>query len=263
MSGAFMEFHWRLLTGEQVRAARSLARIEQAELARRTQLSVETIKRLERIRGPVDANIRTLNAIGAAFEQIGIRFDTREGGGEGVWRIRELQAPAQRPPEPGRRAEDELHRLIYHARTGEVSARAQPATRLAQSIEVPAGLTGAGFERDGQVIQVMEGAPAAVRQMFGAIASDPRHASVTVIENRSIVGRLFARWSDCGLLSASEIDALGQEPALSGGFRAELLSPAAALGLLIQVGELRQTATGEARSGSQSATRAVPLALSA
>lgn len=258
-----MEFHWRLLTGEQVRAARSLARIEQAELARRTQLSVETIKRLERIRGPVDANIRTLNAIGAAFEQIGIRFDTREGGGEGVWRIRELQAPPGRAPESGPAPGAGLQRLIYHARTSHSNLRPQPPSVLAQTIEMPAGLTGAGFERDGQLMQVIEGSPVEVRQMFGAIASDARNTSVTVIENRSVMSRLFTQWSDCGPLTAAEIEALRQEPALSDNFRAELLSPAAALGLLIQIGEIRQSGIGEARSGSPSTARPVPLAMSA
>ena len=38
------------LTGEQIRAARALGRIEQAELAKRSGLSLETIKRLERLR---------------------------------------------------------------------------------------------------------------------------------------------------------------------------------------------------------------------
>lgn len=69
-----------MLTGEQIRAARAFARIEQAELARRAGLSLETIKRLERIRGPVDANVRTLASIAAAFETAGIVFDFDQVG---------------------------------------------------------------------------------------------------------------------------------------------------------------------------------------
>jgi transcriptional regulator with XRE-family HTH domain len=69
-----------MLTGEQIRAARAFARIEQAELARRAGLSLETIKRLERIHGPVEANVRTVAAITAAFEAAGIVFDFDQAG---------------------------------------------------------------------------------------------------------------------------------------------------------------------------------------
>jgi transcriptional regulator with XRE-family HTH domain len=73
-----------MLTGEQIRAARALARIEQAELAKRSCLSLETIKRLERMRGPVAANSRTVNAISQTFDQLGVRFEWSLGGGVGV-----------------------------------------------------------------------------------------------------------------------------------------------------------------------------------
>ncbi len=75
----------RALTGEQIRAGRSLARVDQAELARRSLVSLETIKRVERIRGPIAANIRTLQAITRAFAALGIVFE-HSSGAEGVWR---------------------------------------------------------------------------------------------------------------------------------------------------------------------------------
>ena len=74
-----------IFSGEQIRAARALARIDQIELAVQCGLSVETIKRLERIRGPIDANIRTLRAIDDAFRRIGITFNTGDEGATGVW----------------------------------------------------------------------------------------------------------------------------------------------------------------------------------
>lgn len=74
------------LTGEQIRAARALVRIEQAELARRSRLSLETIKRLERIRGPVGANTRTLTALAQTFQELGVSFEWTPGGGVGVSR---------------------------------------------------------------------------------------------------------------------------------------------------------------------------------
>jgi transcriptional regulator with XRE-family HTH domain len=63
-----------MMTGEQIRAARALARIDQMELARRSGVSAETIKRLERIRGPVEAHARTLRAIRQAFQEFGVEM---------------------------------------------------------------------------------------------------------------------------------------------------------------------------------------------
>lgn len=75
-----------ILTGEQIKAGRALCRINQAELARRAGISLETVKRLEAIRGEVDANVRTLNAILTAFEAMGVTFEHVDGrAGLGVW----------------------------------------------------------------------------------------------------------------------------------------------------------------------------------
>ncbi len=74
----------QFITGEQIRAARALVRLEQAELARHTGLSLETIKRLERIRGPVEAHTTTLIALHRTFEMLGVRLIWREDGAVGV-----------------------------------------------------------------------------------------------------------------------------------------------------------------------------------
>lgn len=256
-----MQSHWRILTGEQVRAARSLARMEQVELARRTQLSVETIKRLERIRGPVDANIRTLNAIGAAFEQIGIRFDSGEGGGEGVWRVRRLEKIATR--ERDRSPPSDLHRLIYHGRLDDRAERLDEHLAPGSDAEIPAGITGAGFECGGRILHAIEGEASAVRQLFGAIASDARHTALTVVENRTVSSRLFYDWSGCDSLSTAEMDVLRREPALKDGFRPDLLSPASALGLLIRVGEIRHPVTEAEKSLGASGSTSAAFAMSA
>ena len=96
-----MTFRYLLLTGEQIRAARALTRINQAELAKQSALSLETIKRLERIRGPVDANIRTIKAIVQAFEARGVKFESWEGGGVGVSRPPHGGPPGvPQPPRP-------------------------------------------------------------------------------------------------------------------------------------------------------------------
>jgi transcriptional regulator with XRE-family HTH domain len=63
-----------IITGEQFRAARAMARIEQADLARQANVSVETIKRLERTEGPVSANVQTVDAVTRALAAAGVEF---------------------------------------------------------------------------------------------------------------------------------------------------------------------------------------------
>jgi DNA-binding XRE family transcriptional regulator len=62
------------VTGEQLRAARAMARMEQSHLAGRANVSVETIKRLEKTVGQVSANVLTVNSIVAILESAGIVF---------------------------------------------------------------------------------------------------------------------------------------------------------------------------------------------
>ena len=73
-----------MLTGEQIRAARGLARMEQAELAQRAELSAQTVKRLERTVGPIAANTSTEARIRKAFSDAGVIFIDENGGGAGV-----------------------------------------------------------------------------------------------------------------------------------------------------------------------------------
>jgi len=80
------------LTGEQIRAARAFLRMEQADLARQARVSLETIKRLERMRGPVEATTRTVAAISTAFSACGVIFDLGEGQGPGL-RLRDASGP--------------------------------------------------------------------------------------------------------------------------------------------------------------------------
>lgn len=79
-----MPFGSLLLTGEQIRAGRAFLRIEQTDLAKAAGVSLETVKRLERMRGPVEANTRTVTAIGEAFYRWGVVFDLGHGTGPGL-----------------------------------------------------------------------------------------------------------------------------------------------------------------------------------
>ena len=72
-----------MVTNEQLRAARALLGLSQAELALRADLSVPTIKRLEGGFGPHvsdEARARLKKAI----ESAGIEFIEENGGGAGV-----------------------------------------------------------------------------------------------------------------------------------------------------------------------------------
>jgi transcriptional regulator with XRE-family HTH domain len=79
-----MSFGSILLTGEQIRAGRALLRLEQTQLAEAAGVSLETIKRLERMHGAVEANTRTVAAIAEAFYRKGVVFDLSIGVGPGV-----------------------------------------------------------------------------------------------------------------------------------------------------------------------------------
>ena len=73
-----------MLTGEQVRAARALARMDQAQLAAEAAVSIETVKRLEGMRGTVAAQVATVLAIRKALEAAGVIFIDENGEGPGV-----------------------------------------------------------------------------------------------------------------------------------------------------------------------------------
>jgi transcriptional regulator with XRE-family HTH domain len=74
-----------MLTAEQIRAGRALLRWQQATLAERADVSLETIKRLERLDGPLEqVRVGTVEAIRRAFIGAGVEFIDENGGGPGV-----------------------------------------------------------------------------------------------------------------------------------------------------------------------------------
>jgi transcriptional regulator with XRE-family HTH domain len=63
------------LTADQLRAARAMLRMDQSALAAASGVSVETIKRLERMEGPLyETRVATVNAIQCALEKAGVEF---------------------------------------------------------------------------------------------------------------------------------------------------------------------------------------------
>lgn len=83
-----------VLTGEQLRAARSLLRWERKDLALASKLSEPTIKRLEATRGDVNAHPVTIDALLRALDDAGVELiDASDGKGPGV-RFKNDQRPA-------------------------------------------------------------------------------------------------------------------------------------------------------------------------
>lgn len=236
------------LSGEQIRAARALARIDQSELARNCGLSLETIKRLERIRGPVGANSRTLQALFEVFASMGVAFDSCADGGVGV-----CLAPgetARRSAAAGRTirrsGDDACHRLIYYSTANRENPA--PLHELLDQVQVIGAqrkaamdVTGILFAHDGRFLSVLEGPKDKVRQVYGTISCDRRHAALSIISDQPAPARRFSDWSVCCGLFPSDAEAIGSEPALQDGFHPEGLSPASALGLLSVMRDLTGT----------------------
>lgn len=83
-----------IVTGEQLRAPRAIARLEQADLASKAGVSVDTVKRLERTVGPISANVATMAGVVAALEAAGVIFVAENGDGPGV-RLKKQQASVE------------------------------------------------------------------------------------------------------------------------------------------------------------------------
>jgi len=64
----------RLITSEQIRAARALLRISVIQLAKLSEIGEATIKRIEAGNGLPSANIKTLDSLTKALEKAGIEF---------------------------------------------------------------------------------------------------------------------------------------------------------------------------------------------
>ena len=83
-----------MLTGEQVRAARALLRLEQTELAERSGVSLPSIKRFEAMTGAIHARAVTVEKIRRALETLGAIFIPSNGEGPGVRLKRTKKDPA-------------------------------------------------------------------------------------------------------------------------------------------------------------------------
>ncbi len=76
---------WKMLTSEQIRAARSLLRWTAHDLAENSGVSGRTIQRLEAATGVPGSHSKNLEAVRRTLEQAGVVFiDQNEESGPGV-----------------------------------------------------------------------------------------------------------------------------------------------------------------------------------
>jgi transcriptional regulator with XRE-family HTH domain len=72
------------LTGSQIRAARALLKWSAHDLARKSALGVNTVRRAEAIEGETSLTNANDLAVRRVFEEAGVEFIDENGGGPGV-----------------------------------------------------------------------------------------------------------------------------------------------------------------------------------
>lgn len=108
-------------------------------------------------------------------------------------------------------SEAPLRVLIYLSTAG-AQENAQADTALALAHEVQAGnrrkgLTGLLLGNGSSYMQVLEGSPEAVGQMFATVSRDPRHRALDVVLDQPATERTFPDTAMLGLdLDASPLD---------------------------------------------------------
>lgn len=227
------------ISGEQIRAARSLCRIDQVELSRLSGLSLETIKRLERIRGAVHANLHTLRAIEEAFHRMGVTFRTTDGT-EGVWWVG--AAEALQPANTSLRFLDTRHtrplfRLLYFSKavpqpSGDMEATLRAIAWESGRRNAALDVTGALLACEGRFLQALEGPKDAVFQIYGRICTDTRHTDLYVAESGPIGTRRFADWRVGSRMVSSSDPMFAGHPSIALGLVRGALSTTEALDLL-------------------------------
>jgi transcriptional regulator with XRE-family HTH domain len=95
-----------MLTSEQLRAARAMLKIEQRQLADAAGVSLETIKRIERGKGPVSVLSGTLDKLTRTLDAAGVILIEENGDGPGI-RLRKAQGSDGLAPDKLNASNDE------------------------------------------------------------------------------------------------------------------------------------------------------------
>ena len=90
-------------------------------------------------------------------------------------------------------------RLIYRSRdriaTTDRKVELGRLFSAARSNNKSQHITGALLLSEEWFVQTLEGEETAVRELFAHIRTDPRHDTVSVLEETQVGGRVFARWA--------------------------------------------------------------------
>lgn len=94
-----------------------------------------------------------------------------------------------------------LRRIVYASRAVGGDMRRDHLDILAESRRNNGidGISGLLWSRADRYLQLLEGPPDSVGATFDRIRRDPRHADVTVIDDREEPERIFADWAMAGL----------------------------------------------------------------
>ena len=145
-----------------------------------------------------------------------------------------------------------LTRLIYASETTEAltPAAVQHIVDRARLNNTRRHLSGLLLFDSRSFLQVLEGHRAALSELFGRIATDPRHRRIELLEVTPVHERRFARWS----MGFAAADAAHGELFLRFGgapeFNPHAMSAAGALGLLECVGAAHAAAVQPPRAAS-------------
>jgi hypothetical protein len=90
-----------------------------------------------------------------------------------------------------------VHSLVYVSSATELFSRSELDDILAASRRnnAAAGVTGMLLYKDGNLMQVLEGDEAAVRDTYARIALDPRHRGLMVLLEQAVQERQFEDWT--------------------------------------------------------------------
>ena len=132
-----------------------------------------------------------------------------------------------------------LVQLVYVSSAVETFTVRQVAELLKQSRKRNGelGVTGLLLYKDGNILQILEGAPAVVARLFETIQRDGRHAGIIELYRKEITARDFPDWQmgfrDCSKAEAKELEGLeGLSRILDSAFDMRALHPSAATTLL-------------------------------
>lgn len=90
-----------------------------------------------------------------------------------------------------------IHRVIYRSEATEAlnDAELRSLAMFSALKNKAANISGLLLHHDGQILQVLEGQPSAVKDLYARIKSDPRHINVRTLVDASCGAPIFEAWS--------------------------------------------------------------------